>query len=164
MASDAASAAIHIPVWLWAPLLADLQRRGAGRGESGAFLLGRESGAPRRVSSYICYDDMDPRAQQDGGIAFHAKGYAALWQLCKDKAVQVIADVHTHPGWNVHQSSIDQRNPMLPVVGHTAMIVPNFGRSAWFSLKDVGVYEYLGSFEWRDHPAGKVRRVKLSWW
>ncbi len=164
MASDAAPAAIHISFWLWARLLADLKRKGAGRGESGAFLLGRESAAPQLVSSYICYDDIDPRAQQDGAIAFHAEGYAALWQHCKGKAVQVIGDVHTHPGPNVRQSSIDQRHPMLPVVGHTAMIVPNFGRSAWWSLKDVGVYEYLGSFKWRDHPPAKVRRVKLSLW
>jgi proteasome lid subunit RPN8/RPN11 len=164
LASDAASTAVRIPVWLWACLLADLKRKGAGRGESGAFLLGREGAAPQRVSSYICYDDIDPRAQQHGAIAFHAEGYAALWQHCKEKAVQVLADVHTHPGPDVRQSSIDQRHPMLPIVGHTAMIVPNFGRSAWWSLKDVGVYEHVGAFKWRDHPPTKTRRVRLSWW
>jgi hypothetical protein len=54
---------------------------------------------------------------------------------------------------------------MLPVLGHTAMIVPNFAKTAWWSLNAVGVYEYLGGFKWRTYPAStRRRRVKLSLW
>jgi Prokaryotic homologs of the JAB domain len=160
--SDGAITRIRIPVRLWARLLRDLRRKGNGRRESGAFLLGREGKNPARVTAYLCYDDLDSGAYQGGAIQFHAAGYAALWQECKEKQLQVLADAHTHPGSGVCQSPIDQRHPMVPVLGHTAMIVPNFGSMGWWSLKTIGIYEYLGNFQWRVHPPSPSRRVKLS--
>lgn len=162
--SDAAITCIRIPVRLWARLLRDLRRKGKGRGESGAFLLGRDDKRQARVAAYLCYDDIDPAAYQGGAIQFHANGYAALWEHCKKKGLQVLADAHTHPGPNVGQSPIDQRHPMVPVIGHTAMIIPNFGNTGWWSLGAVGVYEYLGNFKWCVHPPSPSRRVKLSLW
>jgi proteasome lid subunit RPN8/RPN11 len=165
LGSDLTITTIRIPVWLWAGVISDLRRRGSGVRESGAFLLGRDDVDPARVTSYICYDDVDPAAYQKGAIAFHASGCAALWRHCREKQLQMLIDVHTHPGPDVRQSAIDERHPMLPVLGHTAMIVPNFAKTAWWSLKAVGVYEYLGSFKWRTHPASAPgRRVKLSLW
>jgi proteasome lid subunit RPN8/RPN11 len=165
LASDPRPIVIRIPIWLWVKLIVDLRRKGTGGRESGAFLLGREAKVPARVTTYLCYDDIDPRAYQGGAIAFHARGYAALWKYCKEKRLEVVADVHTHPGPDVGQSLIDQRHPMVPVVGHTAMIVPSFAKTGWWSLRAVGVYEYLGSFKWRSHPpSARLRRVTLSLW
>ena len=162
MASDAAG--IAMPILLWRRLLKELRRRGGGRRESGAFLLRARGAGNGRITHFICYDDLDP-ASCPGAITFHAEGYAALWEYCREKAVEVIADVHTHPGPHVGQSEIDQRHPMVPVVGHTAMIVPNFADAAWWSLEKVGVYEYLGNFTWRSHGAARgQRRVRLTLW
>lgn len=117
------------------------------------------------MTTYVCYDDLDPEAYQSGAIAFHAVGHAALWEYCRKKKLQVLADVHTHPGQSVRQSPIDQRNPMIPMQGHTAMIIPKFARTPWWSLAAVGVYEYLGDFKWRTHDASqKPRRVCLTLW
>lgn len=165
MASDAPIVVVQVPVLLWRRVTRDLRRRGLGRQESGAFLLGRQGGARACATAYVCYDDLDPHAYQSGGIAFHAEGYAAFWQHCREKNLQLLADVHTHPGAWVDQSPTDQQNPMVPVVGHTALIVPNFGRTPWWSLKGVGVYEYLGEFKWRSHLASDGgRRVVLTLW
>jgi proteasome lid subunit RPN8/RPN11 len=165
LASEPTIATVKIPLWLWASVIFDLRRRGGGVRESGAFLLGRDDRNPACVTSYVCYDDVDPDAYQQGAIAFHANGCAALWQHCRNKQVQLLIDVHTHPGSDVRQSSIDVRHPMLPILGHTAMIVPSFARTAWWSLDAVGVYEYLGGFRWRTHAAtARDRRVKLSLW
>jgi hypothetical protein len=165
LASDPALTGIRIPIWLWAGVIFDLRRRGGGLRESGAFLLGRNDADPARVSSYICYDEVDPDAYQMGAIAFHANGCAALWRHCREKQAQLLIDVHTHPTWDVRQSPIDERHPMLPVLGHTAMVVPDYARTRWWSLKSVGVYEYLGGFRWRSHlPCAPDRRVKLSLW
>jgi proteasome lid subunit RPN8/RPN11 len=165
LASDPAITAIRIPLLLWTQVILRLRRQGAGKGESGAFLLGQQRGNFARVTTYVCYDALDPNAYQFGAIAFHAAGYAALWEYCRDKKLQVLADVHTHPGKDVRQSSIDQRNPMVPVPGHTAIIVPNFARTPWWSISAVGVYEYLGDFKWRAHGvSGKPRRVSLRPW
>jgi hypothetical protein len=112
----------------------------------------------------VCYDDLDPGAL-NGAIAFHARGYAALWEHCRRTGLEVVADVHTHPGSNTGQSHIDQRNPMVPSIGHMGLIVPNFAATAWWSLRGVGVHEYLGNFEWRRHDRdGLSDRVNLTLW
>jgi len=128
-------------------------------------LLGDQRGVSGRITRIICYDELDPDAYDSGAIAFHAVGYAALWQYCRQYELQVLADVHTHPGVNVCQSPIDRKNPMVPMLGHTAIIVPNFASTPWWSLRSVGVYEYLGDFRWRTHkPSDAPRRIKLVLW
>jgi hypothetical protein len=65
----------------------------------------------------------------------------------------------------VGQSHIDQRHPMLPVVGHTALIMPLFAHASVWSLIGVGIYEYLGNFKWRAHDSRAIpARFKLTWW
>ena len=106
-----------------------------------------------------------PRRINTAGLLFTPLEYAKLWQYCKQKQLKVVADVHTHGGPDVRQSSLDQRHPMVPVVGHTAMIAPYFGHTGWWSLAAVGVYEYLGNFNWRTHQSSaRPRRIKLSLW
>ncbi|MGD0021269.1 MAG: hypothetical protein ABSC54_03100 [Smithellaceae bacterium] len=156
---------IRVPILLWALMVLELRQRGAGKGESGAFLLGRRQGFSAQATNYICYDDLDPQACRYGAVTFHAAGYADLWQYCREKKVEVLADVHTHPGKSVEQSPIDRRNPMVPVVGHIATILPNYGYTPWWSLRDVGVYEYLGDLKWRAYgPSEKRRPIRLTIW
>ncbi len=165
LASEPVLEKISLSVWLWARLLTDLRRRGDGRRESGAFLLGHSDGPRGRIATYVCYDDLDPDALKSGAVTFHAKGYAALWQVCREKALEVLADAHTHPGHWVEQSAIDRRHPMVPIVHHTALIVPCYGQASPWSLKGVGVYEYLGEFKWATHNrAGRSKRVSLRLW
>lgn len=165
MASDSAITTIRLPLVLWRKLILQLRRQSAGVRESGAFLLGCQSGASGQVTQFICYDALDPHAYHGGAIAFHAAGYAALWQYCRQHKLEVLADVHAHPGANVRQSPIDGQNPMVPVVGHTAIIVPYFARTPWWSMRSAGVYEYLGDFEWRTHlTSEKYQRIKLTLW
>lgn len=165
MASDPARISIRIPIWLWRRVVIQLRRHGKVESESGAFLLGPQDDTFDRVTAFICYDDLDANAYQGGAIAFHAAGHAALWEHCRKNELRVVADVHTHPGWNVGQSPIDKRNPMMPVQGHTAIIVPNFGNTSWWSLERAGIHEYLGNFEWRGHTLSRgKRRVRLTMW
>ena len=125
--SEPSSLTIKVPFLLWVMAIRDLRRRGEGRRESGAFLLGKPGNSSAKVTDYICYDALDPNAYQGGIIAFHDTGYSALWDHLKRQQIEVLADVHTHGGPDVRQSSIDSRHPMMPVVGHTAMIAPYFG-------------------------------------
>ena len=164
MASDSDRRQICVPILLWRRLILDLRRRGNGCCESGAFLLGTERRDSRITTSYVCYDDLDPNAYQHGGIAFHAAGCAALWAHCRERRVEILADVHTHPGDDTGQSGIDQRNPMIPMVGHTALIVPRFGHAPWRTLKGIGIYEYLGKLAWRSHNPVSGERVRLTFW
>jgi proteasome lid subunit RPN8/RPN11 len=165
LASDHVQARVSIRVSLWRRLILELRRRGRGRNESGAFLLAPRNGAPNRLTSFVCYDDLDPDAYEGGAIAFHAVGHAALWEHCRKKELRVLADVHTHPGSYIQQSSIDQRNPMVPLKGHLALILPNFAKTPWWTLDSAGIYEYLGNFAWRSYTrADGGQPVRLTLW
>lgn len=165
MASKPAPTRVTVTLWLWRRLILELRRRGQGRNESGAFLLAPQDSDVNRVTSFVCYDDLDPDAYEGGAIAFHAVGHAALWELCGKRGLRVLADVHTHPGSYIRQSPIDQRNPMIPLLGHIALILPNFSNTPWWTLDLAGVYEYLGNFEWRSYARADGRRpVRLTLW
>lgn len=165
MASDPGHNSIRIPIWLWHRLIVQLRRRGRGQSESGAFLLGSQKPSSDRVTTFVCYDDLDPDSYDSGAIVFHAVGHAVLWEHCRNKSLRVLADVHTHPGRNVRQSHTDQRNPMIPLQGHTAVIIPSFADTPWWTLDAVGIYEYLGDFQWRSHDVLRGRRrVSLTLW
>jgi hypothetical protein len=132
---------------LWRRLIAELKRRGGGARESGAFLLGDAGGC--EIKHFIAYDDLDPTALDAGIVSFQGIGFVPLWNYCRLRQMQVLADVHTHGGKWTGQSATDQRNPMVETPGHIALIVPHFARGNRRSLKGVGVYEYLGDHKWR---------------
>jgi proteasome lid subunit RPN8/RPN11 len=145
---------------LWTRLLLALRERGEGRRESGAFLLGRRVGDRRVVQEFILYDDVDPGALQ-GIIVFDASRMDAVWRRCRELGLEVIADVHTHPG-GYGQSATDQAHPMIPQAGHLALIVPRFA-SELVGPGSVGVYEYLGRGAWRDHSDRGRAFFEVTW-
>ena len=165
MASANCPQVIRIPVLRWAALVRGLRARGAGSRESGAFLLGRRKPHHARVLDYRMYDDLDPDALDSGAIEFHAAGFSTLWAYCRVNDLEVLADVHTHPGEAARQSGIDRRNPMMPMRGHVAIILPHFANISSWSLSRAGIYEYQGNYEWEQcNTEGHLQRVKLSLW
>lgn len=157
---------IRIPLLLWAELVWSLRQRGQGRRESGAFLLANSSiAATRKVCHVAYYDDLDPSALDQGWIEFHSRGYSALWKLCEQQNLRVVADIHTHPGRSVGQSDIDRAHPMVPVAGHVAIILPWFGRCSPISMREAGQYTFRGFGRWDAIPNGRPDGpIKLSLW
>jgi proteasome lid subunit RPN8/RPN11 len=149
------------PPSLWSTGLAELRRRGAGRRESGAFLLGErviELGVERRrVHRFVYFDDLDPNSLDTGIVMFDGSGFGPLWQLCRETRLEVIADVHTHPSV-ARQSDVDRRNPMIATAGHFALIIPDFA-SRIPASEDLGLYEYVGAHQWRDYTGAAASRV-----
>jgi len=156
----AAKPAIQIPRLTWMHLVRELRRRGGGRRESGTFLLGRLGADDRRVESFVCYDDLDPKALSSGIVQFHARGMSALWDHCAKNGLHVLADAHTHPTTDVRQSTVDRSNPMLPTQGHLALILPTYGHTSMWSLSGVGMHVFQGKSRWtsfvHDHPEAPV--------
>lgn len=140
------SARVRITEFTWASMLSELERRGAGFRESGAFLLASSRSDARRVERVVYFDDLDPTCLV-GSIHLSGDAYPRLWDLCAQHSLRVIADVHTHPGTSVRQSSIDAANPMISRRGHVALIVPSFAQSM-VRPTDVGVHLYLGAAGW----------------
>lgn len=134
---------------LWDELIVELGRRGEGRRESGAFLLGPREGDSRLITDVVYLDDLDPGCLT-GGITFDGRFYGRLWDLCHTRRLTVRADVHTHPGRSVRQSSIDRDNPMVSRPGHLALIVPRLATQP-VRAEEVGVHEFLGADGWRSY-------------
>lgn len=160
-----ASKQIQIPLLTWRRLVSDLATRGAGTRETGAFLMGKKGDEGRSVVDYLCYDDLDRRALTHGIVEFHRGGFSKLWDVCKDRSLHVLADIHTHPTRDVRQSYIDKTNPMLPVRDHVALILPMYGMSSRWSLASAGIYRFAGSGQWDAfHADAADCPVKLSLW
>lgn len=137
--------------------MAELRRRGRCRTESGAFLLGGRDGERRFVQACVFYDDLDPKAYSTGVCVLYADAFERLWGLCRARGLQVLADVHTHPG-GASQSASDRRNPMVARSGHLALIVGRFaGAPVWRNR--IGLYRYQGSHRWTDLSGWRARRI-----
>lgn len=145
----ARDALIRIDGTTWNELLDELDSRGQGVRESGAFLLAGKDGDSRRVVSVVYFDDLDEHALT-GAIHLHAYAFSRLWRLCRERGLSVICDVHTHPSSWVEQSSIDQANPMVARPGHIGVIVPDFARGSR-AVHDVGIHIYRGESGWESH-------------
>jgi hypothetical protein len=86
--------------------------------------------------------------------------YGRLWEFCREHNVEVLADVHTHPGAYIQQSKIDQDNPLVAQRGHIAIIVGHYAQDR-ASLRDVGIYEYGGDAGWTACARAVSHR---RWW
>src|ERR1035437_3100095 len=109
------------PSRMWRQVVAELERRGRRRHESGVFLLGIERGERREVREAVFYDDLDPQAYATGVCVLHGDAFAKLWAICRSKKLTVVADAHTHP-IAAFQSPSDKANPMIARAGHIAII------------------------------------------
>ncbi len=139
---------LSCPAKLWREGLEELRRRGHGRHESGAFLLGCKNNGKRCVRRFVYYDDLDPHCLDTGIVVFDGAGYGPLWQLCRETGLEVVADVHTHEH-RARQSNLDRTNPMIATRGHIALLVPRFAEHV-FMPHELGIYEYEGEHRWKD--------------
>lgn len=155
------TSSLKIPWFVWFRLVRELRRRGRGHRESGAFLLG--GNGARKVTHFICYDDLDSTALDTGIIVFHGEGFVPLWEFCRERKMRVLADVHTHGDEWTSQSESDRTHPMIAQSGHVALIVPHLAQRRWQLLAGVGIHEYRGDHRWKTcaPKSGKVRLTIL---
>ena len=132
---------------MWAELLGCLKTKCAGRRESGAFLLGQiRSDGVRQVESVVLYDAIEPASFERFAVRMSPAGYSKLFGLCNERDQRVVADVHAHPRL-AFQSPSDRANPLVPMVGHVALIVPNYAKHP-VHLKDMTFNVYGGPGRW----------------
>lgn len=146
---------------IWREGVVELKRRTYGWRESGAFLLG-SSDKVRQIEEFIFYDDIDPMALKTGIVIIDGRRLGDLWAHCRKTGRVVVADVHVHPG-GFGQSASDRANPVIAEIGHIAVIIPHFATRDT-EPGGIGVYEYLGSRQWRDRSFDKQSPLHVGWW
>ncbi|MBN9306917.1 MAG: hypothetical protein BGO82_05565 [Devosia sp. 67-54] len=142
---------------LWLDGLSELWRRGDGKHEAGAFLLGQDVDGVRTVSRWIFYDELQSDAYSTGVCILEADAFDRLWHICRTNQLNVVGDAHTHPG-SARQSQSDRANPMVALAGHIALIVPDFARGPHWRHR-LGIYRYEGSHQWTDFSGWRARKV-----
>ena len=148
-------------VEVWRTGTAELRRRAGGQRESGAFLLG-SNGKARQIEEFVFYDDIDSNALRTGIVIIDGRQLGDLWAHCRKTGRVVVADVHVHPG-GFGQSASDRANPIIAEVGHIAMILPHFAARPT-DPSGIGIYEYLGSRQWRDRSFDRPSPLHVGWW
>jgi proteasome lid subunit RPN8/RPN11 len=134
---------------LWEALMRDLRERGRGVRESGAFLLGTLGDDVRQVTQWVPYDDLDVDALLQGYVRLGTEAFVRLWAKCTELRLEVVADVHTHPG-GPRQSGSDRAHPMISRLGHLALIVPNYAQGV-VKPHAISVNIYQGNKQWISH-------------
>lgn len=147
---------------LWYAGTAELACRTRDRTrESGAYLLGETCrDGSKRILEFVFYDDIDPLALETGEVTIRQTALPRLWAHCRERGLGVVADIHVHPG-SCRQSPSDQANPVMPRVGHLAMILPDFAQRR-AEPGGFGIYEFYGGGQWRDHTARGARIFRLE--
>jgi hypothetical protein len=149
---------------IWKAGVSELATRtnGATR-ESGALLLGRKGGRTRRIMEFMFYDDIDPTCLNNGIVELDGRRLqGAVGQRCRQNKLDVVADVHVHPGGH-GQSPSDKANPMVAEAGHLAIILPYFARRRT-KPGEIGMFEYLGGRGWADHSRAGSKFFYVGWW
>lgn len=147
---------------LWHQGIDELRRRTRGKHESGAFLLGVNRRGMRTIQQFLYYDDVDPDCFRNGIVEFDGGRFGQVWEVCRKLNMEVVADVHVHPG-GYDQSSSDRHNPMIAEVGHLALILPYFAARGRVPGR-IGIYEYLGSREWQNRSKTGNQIFHVGWW
>ena len=142
---------LRCSAWVWRRLMIDLRQSGRGYSrESGAFLLGRRQNDMAQIVDFVLYDDLDPNCLNTGIVRFDGRYFGRLWEICKQRSLTVVADVHTHPGPS-DQSHSDRNHPMISTAGHIALIVPRFAATP-VRRSEIGMFRYQGAKSWTAVP------------
>ena len=131
---------------LWLELMDCLETKSAARRESGAFLLGHFDEGIRVVESFVPYDAVEPSSYERYAVRMTSCAYSKLYAICDERGQRVVADVHAHPRL-AFQSPSDRANPMVPLAGHVALIVPNYAKTP-VHLRDMTFNVYQGPDKW----------------
>jgi hypothetical protein len=112
--------------------------------------IGSRQNGVAQIVDFVLYDDLDSNCLNSGIVRFDGRYFGFLWEICQQRSLTVVADVHTHPGAS-DQSDSDRNHPMISRVGHIALIVPRFAATP-VRRSEIGMYRYQGAKLWAVVP------------
>jgi proteasome lid subunit RPN8/RPN11 len=83
-----------------------------------------------------------------GGVDVPRSKMREIIQELHERDQIVIAQAHSHPGVARH-SDLDEKKPVSFHEGFASVVVPDFGETPIYDLRDCGVYIYTEQEKWR---------------
>ena len=113
------------------------------RHEGVAYLLGRTDGVVTLAITVFA-----PTARTTAG-SFHVDGraMAACMQIAGKHELQIVAQVHTHPGQAYHSDG-DEEGARIRYPGYVSIVVPDYGISLPH-LDGIAAYVWLAGAGWQ---------------
>jgi len=132
-------------------LLKCLEKANRSRHEGVCFLLGRTDGR-----TALCLQAVQPKAVTTEG-SFHvpASEMAKIVRLATDLKLQIVAQVHTHPGEAYHSDG-DEDGANIRFEGFISIVVPNYG-TALPSFEGSAIYIFTTEKKWKMIPLRQLR-------
>lgn len=107
--------------------------------EGVVYWFGLEFG-DRAVVTTLIVPDADTTG---GSISTSAEVNAAAISLIADTPLVYLGQAHSHPGWRVDHSSVDDHETFARFEGAISVVVPWFGRYG-FTLAECGIHPHIG--------------------
>jgi len=118
------------------------QSGGPGRAHEGvAYWAGRHAGGERFITTCIA-----PAASTTyGSFVTSTKANALVVRYLASAGLELIGQVHSHPGGLVGHSEGDDEQALMPYEGFLSIVVPYYARDGMCPLTNCGVHVFEGS-------------------
>lgn len=121
-----------------------IEQHGAEGTEAYVFWAGAVADAEAYVSTCV-YPTANAR---HGGVKVPLQKMTEINLELRDRDQLVLAQVHSHPGRARH-SPVDEEKAVSFHEGFVSIVVPDFGETPVYDLRDCGVYVYTADDGWR---------------
>lgn len=91
-----------------------------------------------------------------GGVKVPLRKMTEINMELRDRDQLVLAQVHSHPGIARH-SPVDEEKAVSFHEGFVSIVVPDFGETPVYDLRDCGVYAYTANDGWRLLNDGEIK-------
>ena len=94
-------------------------------------------------SSWIITTSIAPRAETTwGSFETSATNNARVITFLGTHGLELLAQVHTHPGYCVDHSDGDSDGALMPYENYLSLIVPNYAKDGMLPLKECGIHRF----------------------
>jgi hypothetical protein len=136
----------YIPRYLFEKSIKVLRKRGLLKQEG--LVLWAGAAATDSEEAYIVSLIVPEKGHWGGGVRLDIKTLLKLSEELEKRDLQLLAQVHTHPG-NFGHSLGDENRATSFRLGYVSIVIPDFALIDVRDLSMCYVYEYRGNFKWR---------------
>lgn len=134
----------YVPTAVLRETQAYIEEHGAEGTEAYLFWAGAVADGEAYISTCV-YPTANAR---HGGVKVPLRKMTEINLELRDRDQVVLAQVHSHPGVARH-SSVDEEKAVSFHEGFVSIVVPDFGETPVYDLRDCGVYVYTAGDGWR---------------